>query len=257
MVSEMKGFKGTITDVGGPTANLYRARCPVWEKKGGCAERDCLVPQRCRTLKLGLCEAISLYRAILGLPKVKHMFIESGLRHDLLVNEEAEEYLEHICRHHVGGQMKVAPEHASSRVLRLMNKPGFHAYERFVQRFREMRERTGKDQYIVNYFISAHPGATLKDEGDLASYLRERHMRPEQVQDFTPLPLTLSGCMYYTERHPLTGERMHVAKSFQERKAHRALIQGAGPAGVDGIEGAARPAAKESGGKRPRKRQGR
>jgi len=152
--------------------------------------------------------------------------------------------------------MKVAPEHASSRVLRLMNKPGFRVYERFVQRFGELRERTGKDQYIVNYFISAHPGATLKDEGELASYLRQRHMRPEQVQDYTPLPLTLSGCMYYTGRHPLTGERMHVAKSFQERKAHRALIQATGPAGVDRSGGAARKAAKESSGKRSPKRQG-
>lgn len=257
MVSEMKGFKGTITDVGGPTANLYRAGCPIWAKEGGCAQRDCLVPERCKLLKLGYREAVRLYRAILDLPKVRHMFIESGLRHDLLVHEEAEEYLEHIYRHHVGGQMKVAPEHASSRVLRLMNKPGFHVYERFVQRFRELRERTGKDQYIVNYFISAHPGATLKDEGELASYLRQRHMRPEQVQDFTPLPLTLSGCMYHTGRHPFTGERMYVAKSFQERKVHRALIQGAGPAGVDRAGGAVRTAAQESVGKRPPKGQGR
>ncbi len=245
MVSEMEGFKGTITDVGGPTANLYRARCPVWLKEGGCAERDCLVPETCKNLKLGYPESIRLYRAILGLPKVKHMFIESGLRHDLLVREEAKEYLEHVCRHHVGGRMKVAPEHASSRVLRLMNKPDFCVYERFVQRFGEMREQTGKDVYIVNYFISSHPGATLKDEADLASYLRQRHMRPEQVQDFTPLPLTLSACMYYTEKHPLTGERMHVAKSFQERKAHRALIQGAEPARIDRTHVVARTAGKK------------
>lgn len=225
VVSGMKGFRGTITDVGGPTANLYRAGCARWAKEGGCDDRDCLVPEKCKALKIGYSDAMRLYRAILSLPKVKHMFLESGLRYDLLVQEEAGDYFEHICRHHVGGQMKVAPEHAANSVLRLMNKPGFQVYERFVQRFRELREKTGKDVYLVNYFISSHPGATLKDEEDLASYLKRRHMRPEQVQDFTPLPMTLSACMYYTEKHPVTGEKMHVAKSFQERKMHRALIQ--------------------------------
>jgi len=235
-VSEMKGFKGTITDVGGPTANLYRARCALWAKEGGCEDRDCLVPEKCKALKLGYGEALRLYRAILNLPKVKHVFLESGLRYDLLVQEEAADYFEHLCRHHVGGQMKVAPEHAVDRVLRLMNKPEFHVYERFVQRFEKLREKTGKDLYLVNYFISAFPGATVKDEEDLAAYLRRRRMRPEQVQDFTPLPMTLAACMYYTEKHPLTGEKMHVAKSFQERKIHRALIQCALPARADRLE---------------------
>jgi uncharacterized radical SAM protein YgiQ len=229
-VSEMKGFKGTITDVGGPTVNLYRARCARWPKEGGCEDRDCLVPEKCKALKLGLGDAIRLYRAILNLPKVKHMFVGSGLRYDLLIQKEASDYFEYICRHHVGGQMKVAPEHSVNRVLRIMNKPDFHVYEHFVKRFRELREKTGKDHYLVNYFISSHPGATLKDEEDLASYLKRLHMRPEQVQDFTPLPLTLSACMYYTEKHPVTGEKMHVAKSFQERKAHRAVIQHSKPA---------------------------
>lgn len=234
IVSSMSGFGGTITDVGGPTANLYGARCSAWAKNGGCAARDCLVPERCKGLKLDYRETIGLYRAILALPKVKHLFIESGLRYDLLVDDDAEEYLEDVCRHHVGGRMKVAPEHASSRVLRLMNKPGFHVYERFVKRFAEMRKRVGKDEYVVNYFISSHPGATFGDEAELASYLRERRMRPEQIQDFTPLPFTLSACMYYTEKNPVTGERLHVAKSFRERKAHRALIQGIGPGETGG-----------------------
>jgi len=224
-VSEMKGFRGTITDVGGPTANLYRARCTRWAKEGSCDDRNCLVPEKCKALKLGYSDAIRLYRAILSLPKVKHMFLESGLRYDLLVQDEAGDYFEHICRYNVGGQMKVAPEHAANSVLGLMNKPDFQVYERFVQRFRELREKAGKNVYLVNYFMSSHPGATLKDEEDLASYLKRRHMRPEQVQDFTPLPMTLSACMYHTEKHPLTGERMHVAKSFRERKMHRAIIQ--------------------------------
>ena len=233
-VSEMKGFTGTITDVGGPTANLYQARCPLWTKAGACAERDCLVPEKCGRLKPGYGEALRLYRAIMNLPKVKHLFLESGLRYDLLVQEDAAAYFEHLCRYHVGGQMKVAPEHSVDRMLRIMNKPGFHVYERFVQRFRELREKTGKDEYLVNYFISAHPGATLQDESALASYLRRQGIRPRQVQDYTPLPLTLSACMYYTEKHPLTGEKLHVAKSFEERKMHRACIQYAvqAPAGT-------------------------
>ncbi len=229
LVSEMKGFRGTITDVGGPTANLYQARCPSWTKTGACAERDCLTPEKCERLKTGYGEALRLYRAIMGLPKVKHMFLESGLRYDLLARDDAAAYFEHVCRHHVGGQMKVAPEHSADRMLRIMNKPGFPVYERFVERFNKLREKTGKDEYLVNYFISAHPGATLKDEAALASYLRQHGMRPEQVQDYTPLPLTLSACMYYTEKHPFTGEKLHVAKSFTERKAHRACIQGGPP----------------------------
>jgi uncharacterized radical SAM protein YgiQ len=225
-LSEMEEFRGTITDVGGPTANLYKAVCARWDREGGCAARDCLIPEKCGMLKLGYPEAMRLYGAILKLPKVKHVFLESGLRYDLLVQDEAADYLEHICRHHVSGQMKVAPEHTVGRVLRLMNKPGFHVYERFVKRFEDVRKKTGKDQYLVNYFISAHPGATAADEEALASYLRQRRMRPEQVQDYTPLPLTRSACMYHTEKDPFTGEKVHVAKSFQERKDHRARIQG-------------------------------
>lgn len=177
-------------------------------------------------LQLGYSDAMALYQAILRLPKVKHVFLESGLRYDLLVQDEAAAFFEYVCRHHIGGQMKVAPEHASGRVLRLMNKPGFGVYERFVKRFAEVKKITGKDQYLVNYFISAHPGATMEDERLLAAYLRQRRMRPEQVQDFTPLPLTLSACIYYTETDPFTGEKVHVAKSFAERKMHRTLIQG-------------------------------
>ncbi len=149
-VSEMKGFRGTITDVGGPTANLYQAWCPLWTKAGACAERDCLVPEKCARLKVGYGEALRLYRAIMGLPKVKHLFLESGLRYDLLVQEDAAAYFEHVCRHHVGGRMKVAPEHSVDRILRIMNKPGFHVYERFVQRCWGLRVHTGIDDYLVN-----------------------------------------------------------------------------------------------------------
>ncbi len=227
-VSEMKEFRGTIADVGGPTANLYRAECRLW-KQGGCGKRDCLVPDKCGMLKLGYRQCIDLYKAIMALPGVKHMFIESGIRYDLLVDDASTDYLEHLCRHHISGRMKVAPEHAASSVLRIMNKPDFRVYERFVERFREMTKRTGKDQYLVNYFIISHPGASVEDEQVLSSYVRKRGMHPEQVQDFTPLPLTAAGCMYYTGEHPFTGEKLYVAKDFQERKRRRALIQGPAP----------------------------
>ncbi len=242
IVSEAQAFRGTITDVGGPTVNLYRARCSRWTGKGACERKSCLVPDRCRMLTLAYREGMSLYRRILELPGVRHVFLQSGLRYDLLVESEAADYFEYLCRHHIGGQMKVAPEHASPRVLRLMNKPRFDVYESFVKRFIEIRKRTGKDQYLVNYFISAHPGATLEDEKTLASYLRQHRVRPEQVQDFTPLPLTLSACLYYTERDLLTGEKIYVAKSFRERKAHRALIQSGLPTAPGRID---RPGARK------------
>ena len=229
-LSEMKEFKGTITDVGGPTANLYGAKCPLWSGEGPCRKRDCLMPEKCKSLILGYKECMELYRAILALPRVKHMFIESGIRYDLLVDKESTEFLEYLCAHHVGGQMKVAPEHSVSSVLRAMNKPDFRVYERFRQKFGEVQKRVKKDQYLVNYFISAHPGATLKDEQALSSYLKGRKMHPEQVQDFTPLPSTVAGCMYHTGVHPLTGEKVYVAKSPEARRMHRALIQYQDPA---------------------------
>lgn len=231
-IAGLKEFRGTITDVGGPTANLYKARCGRWEKEGGCRDRDCLVPEKCARLKLGYGAAIDLYTQILKLQGVKHVFVESGLRYDLLVGKEATGYLEHICRFHVSGQMKVAPEHCVGHVLRMMNKPDFSVYERFVERFNEIQAKTGKRQYLVNYFITSHPGASLNDEMTLAQYLRKRRMRPEQIQDYTPLPLTLSACLYYTGKHPFTGEKVYTAKSFRERKAHRAAIQGDRPAGA-------------------------
>ena len=159
------------------------------------------------------------------LPKVKHLFIESGLRYDLLIDKDSGEYLEHICRHHISGQMKVAPEHSIDHVLKIMNKPSFHLYEQFAEHFKETNKRVGKAQYLVHYIISAHPGSTLEDALQLSLSLIKKGIYPEQIQDFMPLPLTLSGAMYYTGEHPLTGEKVYSAKTFRERKMHRALIQ--------------------------------
>jgi uncharacterized radical SAM protein YgiQ len=224
-LTEQKTFRGTINDIGGPTANLYKAHCPLWDDRGACRDRSCLTRIKCKKLRLGYREGMKVYNAIMKLPKVKHLFIESGLRYDLLIDKETNEYLDDICRHHVSGQMKVAPEHSIDHVLKIMNKPSFHLYEQFAERFKETNKRIGKNQYLVHYIISAHPGSTLEDTLQLSLSLMKKGIYPEQIQDFMPLPLTLSGAMYYTGEHPLTGEKVYSAKTFRERKMHRALIQ--------------------------------
>lgn len=224
-MSRRHDFRGTINDVGGPTANLYAASCRKWEQSGACLKRDCLSPSPCRQLDPGFQKGLSLYTKLAALPGVKHVFIESGLRHDLLVDDRARPYLEGVCRQHISGRMKVAPEHSVPHVLRLMNKPDFSVYEKFSKLYRSISKKMGKDQFLVNYFISAHPGCTLEDTLSLTMKLKDLGIHPEQIQDFIPLPMTLSGAMYHTEKDPLTGNGLYVAKTFRERKMHRALIQ--------------------------------
>jgi uncharacterized radical SAM protein YgiQ len=246
LIAERHDFKGTITDVGGPTANLYMADCSSWHTKGICTNKHCLIPEKCKNLHLGYEEAIQLYMDILTIPKVKHVFIESGVRHDLLIDETAVKYLEHLCRYHVSGQLKVAPEHNIPRVLELMNKPDFRVYETFVKKFRDLNRQAGKKQYLVNYFISSHPGCRLEDTLELALYFVKRKMHPEQIQDFIPLPMTVSGCMFYTEKHPFTHENLYVAKTFHERKMHRSLIQYKNPTNKKYIQEALKKLGKEN-----------
>ncbi len=225
LITEMEDFRGTITDIGGPTANLYKAKCLFWDKKGACTDKKCLMPERCKNLKLGLKEGVHLYREILAIPTIKHVFIESGIRYDLISGKDSEEYLTMLCKNHISGQMKVAPEHCINRILKLMNKPPIELYEAFAKKYSEVNKRLKKDQYLVHYFITGHPGSTLEDAYKMSKYLRKRNIYPEQIQDYIPLPMTASGCMYYTEKDPFSGERLYVAKTFRERKMHRALIQ--------------------------------
>ncbi|HVN95020.1 MAG TPA: YgiQ family radical SAM protein [Syntrophorhabdaceae bacterium] len=225
LLAERKDFRGTISDIGGPTANLYKAHCDLWVRQGACRNRSCLTPSLCKNLKLGYGQCMDVYRTITKLAGVKHLFIESGLRYDLLTGEHAQEYLEHILRNHVSGQMKVAPEHTVDRILKIMNKPTFAVYEEFAKQFREATGKAGKKQYLVHYFISSHPGSTLRDALELSLALMKNNIYPEQIQDFMPLPLTLSGAIYHTEEHPFTGEKIYTAKTFSERKMQRALIQ--------------------------------
>ena len=225
IVAARPQFKGTITDIGGPTANLYGATCDQWDHSGACRGKQCMMPTKCKDLQLGYKKSLELLKEILAIPKVKHLFIQSGLRYDLLVEKESDAYLEALCRNHVSGQLKVAPEHASEAVLKRMNKPSFRVYQRFAERFKAMNRKVGKVQYLVNYFISAHPGCTDGDARELASCLTAHRMHPEQVQDFMPLPMTLSTCMYYTGKHPMTGEPVATAKTYKERQFQRELVQ--------------------------------
>ncbi|MDD5194178.1 MAG: YgiQ family radical SAM protein [Candidatus Omnitrophica bacterium] len=225
LLTRQKNFRGTITDVGGPTANLYYSRCGRWNREGACAHKQCLMPKQCPHLKLGYRESLELYKALLALPKVKHVFIESGFRYDLLTDETAENYLKNICASHISGQMKVAPEHNVEKVLKVMNKPALASYEKFVEKYRAASAEVKKELYLVNYFISGHPGTTLQDALDLALYLIRKKIRPQQIQDFIPLPLTLSGCIFYTGKDPLTSQIIYVPRAQKERKMQRALIQ--------------------------------
>jgi uncharacterized radical SAM protein YgiQ len=224
-LSRRHDFKGTITDIGGPTANLYGASCSRWQKKGFCADKSCLAAEKCENLKLNYQNSIELYRRIRQLPKVKHAFIGSGFRYDLLIDETADHYLEEVCRFHISGQMKVAPEHTVDSVLKVMNKPPRKAYEKFVIKFNALNKRLPQKCFLVNYFISSHPGSGLSEALGLAQYCTERGMHPEQIQDYIPLPMTLSGCMYHTGVHPFTGEQVYVPRAFTERKMQRALVQ--------------------------------
>ncbi|MCX7817516.1 MAG: YgiQ family radical SAM protein [Syntrophales bacterium] len=240
IISEGMDFRGTITDVGGPTANLYGAKCLQWVNKGTCANRKCLIPEKCKNLRLSLTASIDLYQEILNLPKVKHVFIESGFRHDLISGKNSEEYLTMLCKYHISGQLKVAPEHCINRVLKLMNKPPIERYEEFATKFYEINRRLKKDQFLVHYFIVSHPGSTLEDEYKMFCYLKKNHIYPEQIQDFIPLPMTASACMYYTEMDPFSEEKLYVAKTFKERKMRRAIIQYRNPRNKPLIEEAER-----------------
>jgi len=224
-LTKEKYFKGTITDIGGPTANLYAAHCELWKTRGACRNKQCLMPSKCPNLKLGYDESLSLWDRVKKIKGVKHVFISSGLRYDLLTDKYSDRYLKALCREHVSGYLKAAPEHVSAKVLQLMNKPGIWVYERFVRKFQDINRELGKKQFIVNYFITSHPGADRDASLELARYLSERRIRPEQIQDFIPLPMTLSSAMYWTGKDPMTGEKVYVPKDIKEKKQQRFLIQ--------------------------------
>ncbi|MFC1485001.1 YgiQ family radical SAM protein, partial [bacterium] len=224
-LTQMPDFRGTITDIGGATANLYLSKCEKWNSGIFCKNKNCLIPTKCKNLKLGYDECIDLYKKILDIPKVKHVFIGSGLRYDLLIDEESQEYLEQICRHHISGRMKIAPEHTVEKVLKFMGKPSFDIYKKFVKRFNKVVAKMKKPIFLVNYFIVSHPGSDLNDALNLGLYCVNNKIHPEQIQDFIPLPMSIASCMYYTGFHPLTREKVYAPKDIEERNMQRALVQ--------------------------------
>ena len=224
ILTKLPGFKGYIHDVGGPTANFRRPSCDEQLSRGTCRGKECLSPTPCRSLIADHSDYLDLLKKLRTVPRVKKVFIRSGIRFDYLLLAK-DDFLETICRHHISGQLKIAPEHISDSVTRLMGKSGRAVYLRFAERFRKLNARLGKKQYLVPYFMSSHPGATLADAVELAEFIRNLGYRPEQVQDFIPTPGTLSTAMYYTGLHPLTGETVYTAKKPDEKRRQRALMQ--------------------------------
>ena len=212
--------------MGGPTADFRRPACEKQKKHGACPDRQCLFPKPCPNLRADHAEYISLLRKLRELPGVKKVFIRSGIRFDyVLADPKADVFLKELCEHHVSGQLKVAPEHVSDRVLSHMGKPSRSVYEAFCRKYRAMNERLGKKQYLVPYLMSSHPGSTLKEAVELAEYCRDLGYMPEQVQDFYPTPSTLSTCMYYTGLDPRDMSPVYVPKNPHEKAMQRALIQ--------------------------------
>lgn len=222
---EDKDFKGYIHDVGGPTANFRRPACEKQMTKGACVSKQCLFPNPCKKLVVDHEDYLRLLRKLRALPKVKKVFIRSGIRFDYVVADKNSKFLEELCEHHVSGQLKVAPEHIADPVLAMMGKPENSVYEQFRKQYEKVNQKLGKKQYLVPYLMSSHPGSTLKEAVALAEYLRDLGYMPEQVQDFYPTPGTISTCMYYTELDPCTMKPVYVPKSPHDKAMQRAFIQ--------------------------------
>lgn len=224
LLTKQPGFKGYIHDVGGPTANFRIPSCQAQLKRGTCRGKSCLSPVPCSNLDANQDDFIVLLRRLRQLPGVKKVFVRSGIRFDYLLKCK-DSFLTELCKYHVSGHLKIAPEHITDRVTHLMGKSDRSTYLKFVRRFEETNQKLGKEQYLVPYFMSSHPGATLKDAVELAVFLREMGYHPQQVQDFIPTPGTLSTAMYYSGIDPLTGEKVWTAKRPEEKKLQRALMQ--------------------------------
>ncbi|MBR2352996.1 MAG: YgiQ family radical SAM protein, partial [Clostridia bacterium] len=224
-ITELDGFKGYIHDVGGPTANFRAPACDKQLRDGVCSARKCLAPAPCKNLKVDHSEYMHLIESIEALPKVKRVFIRSGIRFDYLLLDKNEDFFRKLVKDNVSGQLKVAPEHCSSPVLRCMGKPDFAIYEQFRKRYFELCKEIGKEQYLVPYLMSSHPGSTLKDALELALCLKRDHYAPEQVQDYYPTPGTASTVMFYTGINPLDMKSVYVATDYHEKQLQRALLQ--------------------------------
>ncbi len=211
--------------MGGPTANFRGPACKKQTVNGVCTDKDCLFPGVCKAIKADHSEYFDILRTMRKIDKIKKVFIRSGIRYDyLLADTNCDKFMEELCRYHVSGTLKVAPEHISDNVLRYMHKPSKKVFIDFTTKYKEINKRLGLKQYLIPYLISSHPGSTLEDAVELALFLKEYGFVPDQVQDFYPTPGTLATCMYYTEMDPLTMQPVYVAKTIEEKKMQRALI---------------------------------
>ncbi|HJJ42566.1 MAG TPA: YgiQ family radical SAM protein [Methanocorpusculum sp.] len=221
-ISKMKEFRGTISDVGGPSANMYGCRCKKWDENKACINKSCI---NCPSLKNGTEAQIELLEKIRNIKGIKHVFVSSGIRYDLIPeNEIGKKYIQNLSRYYISGHLKAAPEHISDHVTKLMNKPGKAEFEKFKKYFDSLQKDKAKKQYIVPYLMSSHPGCRISDMIELALYLRENNLYTEQVQDFTPSPMTMSTAMYYSGINPMTLDAVYCAKG-SEKKIQRAMLQ--------------------------------
>ncbi|MBI3585127.1 MAG: YgiQ family radical SAM protein [Nitrospinae bacterium] len=227
-LKKLKGFTGIVSDLGGPTANMYRLRCKDRNVESKCRRLSCVHPKICKFMDTDHSSQIKLLRKARGMEGVKRVFIASGVRYDLALGSP--EYIKELTTYHVGGHLKVAPEHTSKRVLELMKKPEIEAFNKFKNSFDRFNRDCGKEQYIVPYFISSHPGSDLKDMIDLALYLKKNRFRLQQVQDFIPTPMTLATAMYYTGYDPITSKKIYCARTVKEKRLQKALMRYHDPA---------------------------
>ena len=221
------GFKGYIHDAGGPTANFFRPVCEKQKQGGFCTERECLYPQPCPKLRADHSQYMDVLKALREIKKIKKVFIRSGIRFDFIQHDKkyGKIFLETLCRHHISGQLKVAPEHVSAKVLEAMGKCPHACYEQFRKDYSELNKKLGLKQYLLPYVISAHPGAGMKEAEELAAYLKKTGFVPEQTQDFYPTPGTMSTVMYYTGLDPRTMKPIYSAKGEKERRMQRELLK--------------------------------
>jgi uncharacterized radical SAM protein YgiQ len=245
MCREDPAFKGYIHDVGGPTADFRFPSCEKQKSKGVCTNRQCLYPKPCGNLKIDHEDYLLLLKELRELPGIKKVFIRSGIRFDYVAADRDSRFLEELAGHHVSGQLRVAPEHVSKPVLDAMGKPSHEVYLDFLEKFRKANQKTGKKQYAVPYFMSSHPGCTMKEAVKLAEYIRDMGFMPEQVQDFYPTPATISTCMYYTGLDPRTMKKIYVPRDPREKEMQRALIQYKNPKNYELVRKALKSAGRQ------------
>ncbi|WP_238882483.1 YgiQ family radical SAM protein [Clostridium sp. YIM B02551] len=225
LLTTLDDFKGYIHDIGGPTANFRHKSCKKQEEHGTCRDKQCMFPKPCSNLIIDHTEYLGVLRKVRSLPGIKKVFVRSGIRYDYLIHDKNTEFFRELCKHHISGQLKVAPEHVAPKVLKQMGKPGRDVYDKFVKKYFDINKSIGKNQFLVPYLMSSHPGSDLHSAIELALYVKEMGYNPEQIQDFYPTPGSLSTTIYYTGIHPLTGEKIYTPKTQEEKDMQRALIQ--------------------------------